>query len=67
MTNDKTVRFQGITWEVPDWAHWITQDCYGSIMIWESEPRQVHNVFKANCRWDLLCGVGAPALKVAID
>lgn len=63
----KTKVFQGITWELPDWANFITQDRYGSIMIWEKEPQLRHNVYVANCRWDLLCGVGAPTLMEVVE
>lgn len=34
----KTVNFLGQNWKVPDWANYITQDCDGSIWVWDHEP-----------------------------
>lgn len=34
----KTVTFQGIDYEVPDWVRWIAQDGDGHIFAYDVEP-----------------------------
>lgn len=42
----KKIDFVGKTWEVPDWANFITQDsCNGNVCVWEKVPRQFSNDF----------------------
>lgn len=35
----KKVEFQGVTFEVPNWARWIAQDADGSVYVYEKEPK----------------------------
>lgn len=34
----KKVEFQGMMFEVPDWAKWIAQDSDGSVYVYQKEP-----------------------------
>lgn len=39
----KEVKFQGMSFTVPQWAKWITQNAYGQIRVWEVEPLKIKN------------------------
>ncbi len=37
----KTVEFQGMMLEVPDWARWIAQEACGAIYAFETKPKKI--------------------------
>lgn len=63
----KTVQFQGINYEVPDWARYIAQDGHATITVHEAEPlRAGSSWLGVRGRWDVIGGCGAPMVVEAI-
>lgn len=56
----KTVHFQGINYQVPDWARWIAQDANGTIKVFGSEPKKLGEAYVSLGANLVICQVGAP-------
>lgn len=62
----KSVTFQGVDYEVPDWARWITQDAKCRVVAHEDEPTAYDHVWGSfGCSREV-GGTAAPMVKQAI-
>lgn len=52
----KTVEFNGVKFEVPDWAKYITLDDYGYVEVWDNPAYKNHDIY---------CPVHAPTTRYA--
>lgn len=64
----KQVVFQGISYDVPDWARYIAQDGHATITVHENPPTRFATQWHAlQGRWDVLSGCGAPMVCVEVS
>lgn len=47
----KTINFQGNTYNVPDWAKYVTQDTAGLIEVHESKPKHYFDDSSGTSIW----------------
>lgn len=62
----KIIEFQGISYEVPDWAKWIAQDGLGAIRVYSSQPSQCGNGWVSVGAVRVVGGARAPMVLEAI-
>lgn len=61
------VVLQGMHYEVPDWARWITQDAQCRVVVHEDEPQAYGHVWGSFGRSREVGGPAAPMVKQAIS
>lgn len=62
----KTVNFQGIDYQVPDWARWIAQDANGTIKVFQAKPTQIGPIYGSLSLSQVLSGPGAPMVLMEV-